>query len=227
MKNSFVLFYDNKEIFDALSNEQAGILVRAIFEYEITGTVPELDAVLRIAFIPIKQSLDRNTEKYENTVERNKENARKRWDKQDTKNATGTTGIPSDAKDADNGNDSVPDNGPDNDIESGDAGASAPADGEKTKPAKKHKRGEYGWVMLTDDEYERLTTEYGENAVGYYIAYVDESAQSTKNKNKWRDWNLVVRKAIRDKWGNYASENSGPGNPFMDMYLEGEKRGES
>ena len=85
-----------------------------------------------------------------------------------------------------------------------DESADAPAP--EDKPIK-HKRGEYGWVKLTDDEVERLTAEYGENAVKYYIAYIDESAQGTKNKNKWSDWNLVIRKAIRDKWGNYIPEN--------------------
>ena len=33
------------------------------------------------------------------------------------------------------------------------------------------------------------------------IAYIDESAQSTGNKNKWKDWNLVIRKCSRDGWG--------------------------
>ena len=39
MKNSFVLYHDNKEIFDALKDESAGKLIKAIFEYEVTGNV--------------------------------------------------------------------------------------------------------------------------------------------------------------------------------------------
>lgn len=74
----------------------------------------------------------------------------------------------------------------------------------KTKT--RHKYGEYGWVQLTDEEYERLLDQYGQQTVDYYIRYIDESAQQTGNKNKWKDWNLTIRKAIRDQWGNYGQK---------------------
>jgi hypothetical protein len=69
-----------------------------------------------------------------------------------------------------------------------------------TKTPKK-KYGEYGWVKLSDAEYQRLVAEYGESTVKHYIQYIDESAQTTGNKNKWKDWNLVLRKAIKGQWG--------------------------
>lgn len=68
----------------------------------------------------------------------------------------------------------------------------------KTAPAP---RGQYGWVKLTDEQYQKLVAEYGEAETKRCIDYVDESAQSTGNKNKWSDWNLVVRKCHRDGWG--------------------------
>lgn len=70
-------------------------------------------------------------------------------------------------------------------------------------PEKKvrHKRGQYGWVKLTDEEYERLQRELGDAELQRCIAYIDESAQSNGNKNKWKDWNLVIRKCSRDGWG--------------------------
>lgn len=64
-----------------------------------------------------------------------------------------------------------------------------------------HKRGVYGWVKLTDKQYRDLLSDFGEVEVKRAIAYVDESAQSNGNKNKWKDWNLVIRKCIRDGWG--------------------------
>lgn len=67
-------------------------------------------------------------------------------------------------------------------------------------PAKK-KRGEFGWVMLSDQEYERLFAELGESELNRCIAYVDESAQTSGNKNRWKDWNLVIRRCHRDGWG--------------------------
>ena len=65
----------------------------------------------------------------------------------------------------------------------------------------RHKRGEYGWVKLTDEEFERLRNELGDAELQRCIAYIDESAQANGNKNKWKDWNLVIRKCSRDGWG--------------------------
>jgi len=65
----------------------------------------------------------------------------------------------------------------------------------------RRKRGEYGWVKLTDEEFERLRHELGDEELQRCIAYIDESAQATGNKNKWKDWNLVIRKCNRDSWG--------------------------
>lgn len=63
------------------------------------------------------------------------------------------------------------------------------------------KFGTFGWVRLTQEEYDRLVSEHGQSIADYYIRYVDESAEQTGNKNKWKNWNLTVRKAIRGKWG--------------------------
>lgn len=76
------------------------------------------------------------------------------------------------------------------------AGAGAP-------PEKKvrHKRGQYGWVRLTDEEMDRLSQDLGPEELARCITYIDESAQATGNKNKWKDWNLVIRKCSKGRWG--------------------------
>lgn len=75
-----------------------------------------------------------------------------------------------------------------------------PSEPKKSKPVR-HERGRYGWVKLSDEEYSRLSNELGGSELERCIAYVDESAQSTGNKNKWMDWNLVIRRCHRDGWG--------------------------
>ena len=80
------------------------------------------------------------------------------------------------------------------------------APSEKKAPAKppappKKSRAPYGWVKLTDAEYERLCRDLGEAEATYWIRLVDEMAQSTYNKNGWKDWNLTVRRAACEKWG--------------------------
>lgn len=79
-------------------------------------------------------------------------------------------------------------------------GAAAPPP-TKPKPSERHKHGEYGWVLLSQDEHARLLADLGPEELNRCIKYVDESAQSNGNKNKWRDWNLVVRRCAKQKWG--------------------------
>lgn len=105
MKDSFILYQEQKEIFDTLSDSEAGKLIKAIFEYESTGQSPKLSKTLNLVFIPIKNSLDRNKEKYQKVVERNKKNIKKRWNKEDTKNTSGKVGIPKNTKNTDNDSD--------------------------------------------------------------------------------------------------------------------------
>lgn len=64
-----------------------------------------------------------------------------------------------------------------------------------------HKYGEYEWIKLTDIQYEKLLKDLGQAELDRCIAYIDELAQSTGNKNKWKDWNLVIRRCHRENWG--------------------------
>ena len=106
-KDSFILYLEQKSIFEMLTDEEAGRLIKAIFEYEDTGQLLSLDRALHIAFIPIKNTLDRNKQKYEKVVERNKKNIEKRWENENiknTKNTTGKIGIRKNTKNTDNDN---------------------------------------------------------------------------------------------------------------------------
>lgn len=72
-------------------------------------------------------------------------------------------------------------------------------------PARR-KFGTYGWVRLTDDEYARLEQDLGAIELTRCIAYVDESAQGNGNKNRWKDWNLVIRRCSREGWGRNRAQ---------------------
>ena len=108
MKNSFIMFNNYKDFFDKLTNEEAGELIKAIIDYSNYGETGYSFKSVKAEcyFTVIKQHLDSNTEKYEKTVERNKENVSKRWNKLDTtvssgkkentKNTIGKNKIPKD-----------------------------------------------------------------------------------------------------------------------------------
>lgn len=83
--------------------------------------------------------------------------------------------------------------------------------GKKAKPVS-HSYGQYGWVKLTDEQFVRLQKDLGDQELQRCITYVDESAQSNGNKNKWKDWNLVIRRCYRDGWGANQQRTSMRGN---------------
>lgn len=72
-RNSFVLYQEQEEVIKKLSDEQAGKLYKAIFEYNRTGETPVLDFMLELIFTPIKQQLDRSTEKYQKALQQRSE----------------------------------------------------------------------------------------------------------------------------------------------------------
>lgn len=77
MKDSFILYIKQKEIIEKLSNEQAGKLIKAIYEYAETDVMPTLDdEILNFVLIPIRQQLDYNNETYEK-VKKTRSNAGK------------------------------------------------------------------------------------------------------------------------------------------------------
>ena len=75
-----------------LSIEEKGILLDAIFEYQLTGDVSEMPKLVKIIFSIMKQQFDRDNEKYQNIINRNRQNINKRWNKTDSKNTTGKSG---------------------------------------------------------------------------------------------------------------------------------------
>lgn len=77
----FILEKDQKEIIDELTNEEAGIIFKAIYEYETTNEEPNLEKSLRIVFKQFKVKLDFYDGKYKTKCETNKKNIQEYWDK--------------------------------------------------------------------------------------------------------------------------------------------------
>ena len=69
-KDSFILYTEQKAIIDKLTDEQAGKLIKAIYEYVATDKMPQLDSILDLVITPFTTALDRNKEKYEETCKR-------------------------------------------------------------------------------------------------------------------------------------------------------------
>jgi hypothetical protein len=59
-KKSFVLYTDQREVFDELSDEDAGRLIKHIFSYVNDENPSTDDLLLKVAFLPIKTQLKRD-----------------------------------------------------------------------------------------------------------------------------------------------------------------------
>lgn len=214
-QESLLLFPELLQVTESLSDEQFGVLIRAAYAYRFGGTkYSGGDAVVDIAFRFVASQIDRTME----NSSANQSNARRRWgSKPDLEvcesmqtDAEVCEGMRHDAEVCESMQTDAP-------FHSIPIHSNPIHTSESDAPVKQTRkpRGEFGWVKLTDDEFNRLINDLGEAEVKRCIAYVDESAQSTGNKNKWRDWNLVVRKCNRQGWGMNLSGGYGTGRVPM------------
>ena len=109
MKDTFILYTSYKDAIMILSDEQAGRLLKAIFEYATTGIKKEIDdTAVKFAYMLIVSQIESSNRQYEKKCERNRENAAKRWQSMATENiqtqevnATECDGIRTDATECD------------------------------------------------------------------------------------------------------------------------------
>lgn len=161
-KKSFLLYCDLIHTVEQLTDEQAGDLFKHILRY-VNDQQPQTENVItRIAFEPIKQSLKRDLQKYEDIRKRNQDNARKRWD------ATASSGIPNDTKNADSVSVSV---------------SGSVTDKKEIK----------GFVKPTIEQLKEYMREQGMNDIAENWLNHYEANGWMVGKNKMKDWKASVR----------------------------------
>jgi predicted phage replisome organizer len=60
--------------------------------------------------------------------------------------------------------------------------------------------GTYKRVKLTNSQYESLIKDYSKSVIDNQIALLDEYVEITNNKQKYKNFNLLLRKTLREKW---------------------------
>jgi len=76
-KEGFLLYKGFYEPIKHLSNEHKGLLIDAIFQYQISGSEPETTSPIKMAFEFFKNQFRIDDGKYEKIVARNRENGKK------------------------------------------------------------------------------------------------------------------------------------------------------
>ena len=231
-----ILYWETLDVLDALPDDKCKQMLVAMRNFARYGEIPNFDGDVALAplWIMISAKLTADGAKYDAICEKRRAAAQARWEAKNGKNdanafdemqkhandasaffamqtmpTTTTTTTPTTATTT----------------TTTETTTTTATTTKKEKAPTRHKYGTYGWVRLSDDEYDRLIAELGFESVDRAIAYVDESAQRTGNKNGWKDWNLVIRKCIRDKWGSMRqTPQQAPqpnyGNPFAALREE-------
>lgn len=94
-QKGFIVYSSIQEVLGELDDTQVAQLFRGMVDYFVNGKDPKFSGILKFVFIPIRQQMDRDAEKYERKCEKMRENANKRWG-----NAKASNGNQLDANDA-------------------------------------------------------------------------------------------------------------------------------
>ena len=164
----------------------------AMMEYQFEGKDPEqLSDKLQVFWSFIRPDLDHARERYETAVRNGRKGGRKKQQQPEETTDNHTEGISISESISESESLSISESKTNK-----SHGRSAKAEGSVSKKI----YGEYGWVLLSDQEYADLEEEMGEQQLQQCIAYIDESAQSTGNRNHWLDLFAVLRRCYRKRW---------------------------
>lgn len=201
-RDGFIFYESFRDATKGLPDDTRLLLYDALTDYALYGTEPDLadDAVALGYFKLMRPQIDANNRRRENGLHGGRPAGSSGGDGHtETEAKPNNNRSETEAETKGKGKRKGKSNEKAHEKEQGRAQAGKP-------PA--HARGAFGYVKLTDDEHDRLIADLGAEEAARVIAYIDESAATTGNKNKWRDWNLVLRKASREGWGRKASQEA-------------------
>ena len=202
-KSTFVLDLEDLEDVADMKATEAGRLFQAILVYVAGGEVPKLPARASVIFGFIRRRLDKDQIKYEAVCRKRSEAGKLGAQKSlEQRKANATKGEANQA-DHDSEHERDLEHEREHDLEP-EPEREPVGPGPGKPPAEKTENvclGNYGWIRLSQQEYQTLCQEMTREDLQWCIDYVDELAQSTGNKNRWKDWALVLRRCHREGWG--------------------------
>lgn len=200
-RKSFIVYSEWLYNLSLLTDAQSGVLFRALLAYSNETELPEMDNTTAMCFSFMKAQIDRDNEKYEQVCakrsEAGKKSAEKRWG---TSESVTNVIFANDEVTSCNYNDNV-----DNNV---DVNENDNKNKKKDKPVK-HKYGSYGRVLLSDDEYEKLKTEFPYN-YQYWIDRVDSYCES--HGVSYKNYLATIRnwsKSSKEQTFKYNAVNNG------------------
>ena len=77
MKDSFIFYTEYREAIEDMTDEEAGMLLKALISYAEGEEIKIKDKAVRMVFLTIKPRLDRDRAKWQETVEKRREAGQK------------------------------------------------------------------------------------------------------------------------------------------------------
>ena len=177
-----------------LTKLQFGELFCAMLDYQFEGIEPEeFDVVLQVIWAVIQQDLDYARKRYETSVTNGRKGGRKKKKQPEETQNNLQEGKTITESISESESITITES-----ISNTQKEHSASAEAEVSVLKKSY--GEFGWVRLSDEEYNDLTQEMGVEQLQRCITYIDQSAQSTGNRNHWVDWHTVLRRCYQNRW---------------------------
>lgn len=194
-QKGFIVYSSIQEVLSELDDAQVAQLFRGMVDYFVNGKDPKFSGILKFVFIPIRQQMDRDAEKYERKCEKMRENANKRW-----KNANASNGNQLDANDANTNTNTDTDT---------DTNTKTDTDTTTTTNTKASGGGSYKcddefniWKRLTPDDIDVLYEKFP-NSGGLLIDEVYEEVKTKKVKVK-SGLNYILGYAKNVGWDDNA-----------------------
>lgn len=191
-----------------LTKSQAGQLIWMMMEYQFEGREPEsVPKALRSTWVFLRKDLDDARKCYEKNVKNGRKAGHKKKGSAEDK--------PQVNPDITQTTPDTPQMTPEGSISMSTTTSSSTTTSATSSPSKdtgsapaqdagvcveKHSFGEFGWVRLTAQQYDALERSMGTEELQRCITYIDESAQATGNRNRWKDWYLQIRRCHDNRW---------------------------
>ena len=210
-RKSFIVYSEWIYNLSLLTDEQAGILFRALLAYSNETELPEMNPETKMCFSFMKAQIDRDNEKYEQVCakrsEAGKKSAEKRWGTQE--DVTNVIFVKDEITN-DNYNDNV-------DVNENDTDNKKKV---KEKPVK-HKYGQYSHVMLSDEEMDKLKAEFPYNWQ-FWIDKVDSYCES--HGTSYKNYLATIRNWSKNQKNfNYTSNPINNGMTGTDIVAKQQK----
>ena len=201
-QRGFIVYGDIQNVLTELDDQQTAQLFRGMVDYFVSGKDPKFTGVLKFVFIPIKQQMDRNADKYEKKCEKMRENANKRW-----KNANESKSIQLDANDANTKTNTDTDTNTKKDT---DTDTTTNTDTKSVSGGRFKVDDEFNiWKRLTPDDIDVLYEKFP-NSGGLLIDKVFEEVRDKRIKVK-SGLNYILGYAKNVGWDDSADHFDGGG----------------